>query len=285
MVRFEAGFAPPNGRAFPASVHLTASRSYGSDAMHVRWLIRDESTRVEAERAMVESEAKYRLISDSSSDVVLTTDGSGLIDYASPSALLVLRCDPGDLVGRRVEEVVHRDDRPMLRRLQDAMASEHEAVACICRVRSGKDRFLAMEAAMAPLVGADRSIAGLRYALRDVSEREDSRRAMQEALVLERHAAAALREADATKDALILAASHDLNTPVAAVAALAQLLQGHPGLPPGEIARHRGRPGHHERAAARHLVEPARCGTARRGPRRGQERAHGPDGDRGGARV
>ena len=110
VVGFEAGFAPPNGRPFPASVHLTASRSYGSDAVHVRWLIRD------------------------------------------------------------------------------------------------------------------------------VSEREASRRAMQEALGLERRASAALREADATKDALILAASHDLNTPVAAVAALAQLLLGHPGLPPAEIA-------------------------------------------------
>ncbi len=236
VVSFEAGFTPPNGRAFPAWVHLTASRLYGGDAVHVRWSIRDETSRVVAEEALVESEARYRLIADSSSDVVLTTDGSGHIDYASPSTLVVLRSAPPDLVGRRVEDLVHPEDRDMMRRLQDAVESEQQAAAGICRVRRGKNHYLAMEAAVSPLVESDRSVTGLRYALRDVSDREASRHAMQEALSLERRAGAALREADATKDALILAASHDLNTPVAAVAALAELLQGHPGLPPGEIA-------------------------------------------------
>ncbi|HEY1650932.1 MAG TPA: ATP-binding protein [Acidimicrobiales bacterium] len=237
VVSFEAGFAPPNGRTFPASVHLAASQLYGTEAVHVRWLIRDESTRVAAERALVESEARYRLMADSSSDVVLTTDGSGSIDYASPSTLVVLRCRPHDLVGQRVIDVVHPDDRDRLRRLEHAAAAEQAAAAGICRVRRGENGFLAMEAAVAPLVEVDRSVTGLRYALRDVSDREASRHAMQDALSLERRAAAALREADATKDALILAASHDLNTPVAAVAALAEMLQGHPGLPPGEIAQ------------------------------------------------
>jgi PAS domain S-box-containing protein len=236
VVSFEAAFAPPNGRPFPASVHLTASRSYGSEAMHVRWLIRDESKRVTVERALAESEAHYRLIADSSSDVVLTTGGSGTIDYASPSTLVVLSCSPMDLVGRRVEDVVHPHDRKLLRTLQQAVGSERLAAAGVFRVRSGEDRFLAMEAAVSPLVEAGSPVAGLRYAMRDVSDREASRRAMQDALSLERRAAAALREADATKDALLLAASHDLNTPVAAVAALAELLQGHPGLPPEQIA-------------------------------------------------
>lgn len=236
VVGFEAAFAPPNGRAFPASVHLTASGSYGSDAVHVRWLIRDESKRVTVERALVDSEARYRLIADSSSDVVLTTDGSGTIDYASPSTLVALSCSPQDLVGRRVEDVVHLDDRKLVRTLQQAVGSERLAAAGVFRVRSGEDRFLAMEAAVSPLVEAGSPVAGLRYAMRDVSDREASRRAMQDALSLERRAAAALREADATKDALILAASHDLNTPVAAVAALAEMLQGHPGLPPEQIA-------------------------------------------------
>jgi PAS domain S-box-containing protein len=236
MVSFEADFAPPNGRAFPASVHVTASRSYGSDAVAVRWLIRDESTRVSAERALVESEARYRLIADSSSDVVLTTDGLGHIDYASPSTLVVLYRSPNELVGSRVDDMVHADDRRMVRRLQEAVASERQAMAGICRVRSGEDRFVSMEAAVSPLVEGDSSVAGLRFALRDVSDREASRHAMQEALSLERRASIALREADATKDALILAASHDLTTPVAAVAALAEMLQGQPGLTPEEIA-------------------------------------------------
>jgi two-component system sensor histidine kinase KdpD len=53
----------------------------------------------------------------------------------------------------------------------------------------------------------------------------------------ERQAANALREADAAKDALLLAASHDLSSPVAAVAGLADQLVAHPDLPEGELRR------------------------------------------------
>ena len=50
-------------------------------------------------------------------------------------------------------------------------------------------------------------------------------------------AAAALRDADAAKNALLLAASHEFNTPIAAVAGLADLLVRHPELPEGDIKR------------------------------------------------
>jgi two-component system sensor histidine kinase KdpD len=78
---------------------------------------------------------------------------------------------------------------------------------------------------------------GRTYTMRDVHDREESRLALQTALARERHAAIALREADAAKDALILGASHDLSSPVAAVAGLADQLVRHPDLPEGEIRK------------------------------------------------
>jgi PAS domain S-box-containing protein len=237
VVTFEARFAPPNGRSFAASVNLTASWSGHSGLVSVRWLIRDEGRRVDAERALVESEARYRLLADSSSDVVITTDGSGCIDYASPSTIAVLAHTPRDLKGHSVASLVHRDDRAVLGALQTAVLEEHRSASVVCRFRHGNRGFLPMEAAVVPLAGSAPGSLGLRYALRDVREREESRLAMREALALEQRAAATLREADATKNALLLAASHDLTTPVAAVAALAEILHGHPDLPQGEVER------------------------------------------------
>ena len=66
---------------------------------------------------------------------------------------------------------------------------------------------------------------------------DESRRALQSALNQEREAARAAHEADAAKNALLLAASHDLSSPVAAVAGLADQLVAHPDLPGGEIRR------------------------------------------------
>ena len=106
----------------------------------------------------------------------------------------------------------------------------------VCRVRRCDGRYLPVEVAVVPFARPGHRSPGLRCALRDVREREESRLAMRDALALERHAAATLREADATKNALLLAASHDLSTPVAAVAALAEILHRHPDLPAGEVA-------------------------------------------------
>lgn len=76
----------------------------------------------------------------------------------------------------------------------------------------------------------------MQYALRDVREREAARAALQHALTREQEAAAVLRDADAAKYALLLAAAHELNTPIATVAGLADLLVGHPDLPKGGIS-------------------------------------------------
>jgi two-component system, OmpR family, sensor histidine kinase KdpD len=78
---------------------------------------------------------------------------------------------------------------------------------------------------------------GTSYTLRDVDEVERTHAALHAALSQEREAADALRQADAAKDALLLAASHDLSSPVAAVVALAEQLVAHPDLPDGEIHR------------------------------------------------
>jgi PAS domain S-box-containing protein len=235
VVSFEAGFAPPNGRSFPASVHLTASRSGHTGEVSVRWLVRDEGPRLTAERALAESEARYRLLADSSSDVVMTTDGTGRIDYVSPSTLGVLAWTSEELEGGSLVGIVHPEDRTAVDALQEAALTGRPATV-VCRVRRGDGRYLPVEAAVVPLARPGHTCPGLRYALRDVREREGSRLAMRDALALERHAAATLREADATKNALLLAAAHDLSTPVAAIAALAEILHRHPDLPAGEVA-------------------------------------------------
>ena len=76
VVTFDAGFAPPNGRTFPASVHLTVGGAAEAGNPRVLWLVRDISRRTEAERALSASETRYRLIAESAADVVIATDSA-----------------------------------------------------------------------------------------------------------------------------------------------------------------------------------------------------------------
>ena len=58
-----------------------------------------------------ESEARYRTIAEHSGDVVLELGVDGVVQYASPSAIDQLGCEPDRLIGRDAAEFVDPQDR------------------------------------------------------------------------------------------------------------------------------------------------------------------------------
>jgi len=236
VVEFEARFAPPDGEPFDASVHLTVGGVTDPSAPHVRWLVSDVSRRVAAEQAQAASETRYRLIAESAADVVIATDGEGRVTFASPSTRVTLSIEPDAIEGHTIAAFVHPDDWSELSALRDDALLGRRAAA-VCRFRRGEGDYLPVEARVAPFRQPGERDLGMQYALRDVREREEARAALQQALTREQEAAAVLRDADAAKYALLLAAAHELNTPIATVAGLADLLVRHPDLPGGGIAR------------------------------------------------
>jgi PAS domain S-box-containing protein len=236
VVEFEARFAPPDGAPFDAAVHLTVGGMADVAAPHVRWLVSDVSRRVAAERGLAASETRYRLIAESAADVVIATDGAGQVTFASPSSRTTLSLEPDAMVGHTIAAFVHPDDWPGLSSSQDD-ALVGRSAAVVCRFRCGNGQYLPVEARVSSFRQPGEGGLGMQYALRDVREREAARAALQQALTREQEAAAVLRDADAAKYALLLAAAHELNTPIATVAGLADLLVGHPDLPEGGISR------------------------------------------------
>ncbi len=236
VMEFEARFAPPDGAPFHATVHLTVGGVANPGVPRVRWLVSDVSRRAEAERALSASESRYRLIAESAADVVIATDEAGQVTFASPSTVTTLAIEPDAMGGHTISAFVHPDDWPRLSSLrEDALVGR--SAAAVCRFRCGDGRYLPMEARVAPFRRPEGRGLGMQYALRDVREREAARAALEQALRREQEAAAVLRDADAAKYALLLAAAHELNTPIATVAGLADLLVGHPDLPEGGIAK------------------------------------------------
>jgi PAS domain S-box-containing protein len=165
------------------------------------------------------------------SALVVNTDLSDGIVYASPSAESVLGRGMADLEQRHVSHLFHSDDRAALEALQERARAGRAPMSGVFRLADRSGGSVVMEVTVAP------TESGLSYTMRDTQEREESRIALEAALSRERQAANALREANAAKDALLLAASHDLSSPVAAVAGLADRLLQHPDLPGGELHR------------------------------------------------
>ena len=69
-------------------------------------------------RALRESEARYRLIADGSSDVIINLDRSGRIRYVSPSITDLSGYDPATLIGSDAAGLVLAEDRADLEAVQ-----------------------------------------------------------------------------------------------------------------------------------------------------------------------
>ncbi len=70
-----------------------------------------------AECALRESEARYRLMAENSTDIICRTTTSGVILYASDASRRLLSLEPSELVGRSMYELIHPDDREETRHL------------------------------------------------------------------------------------------------------------------------------------------------------------------------
>ena len=85
---------------------------------------RDVTDQVRVEQALVESEARYRLLAEHASDLVFQADTNGILEWVSPSITRLAGWEPEQVLGRRVRELIHPDD--------------HEALdAAVATLRSG----------------------------------------------------------------------------------------------------------------------------------------------------
>ena len=76
---------------------------------------RDVTSRHRAARAMAESESRFRLLAENTTDVVITVGMDGTIDWVSPAAQASIGHSVSSLIGTGFDKLVHPDDLPALR--------------------------------------------------------------------------------------------------------------------------------------------------------------------------
>jgi diguanylate cyclase (GGDEF)-like protein/PAS domain S-box-containing protein len=142
-------------------------------------VITDVTRYKETERALEASEARFRVLTESTLDVITVVDREGIVVYQSPALMQLVGYEPQGTVGKSVLDLVHRDDvdlvRAALQRVAEARQSR-EAVEFRVAVNGGGWR--TMESLGTNCLD-NPHIRGLVFNSRDVTDRKQIQQKIQ----------------------------------------------------------------------------------------------------------
>jgi PAS domain S-box-containing protein len=152
--------------------------------------------RLRVEDALRVSEARFRALTESTSDWIWEVDENGVYTYASPKVTEILGYEPEEVIGKTPFDFMPPEEARRIAPKFRAAAESREPFAGLDNINRHKDgRLVVLETSGVPVFNAAGDLRGYRGVDRDITDRKRAEEQLRESEELHRTLVSALPEA------------------------------------------------------------------------------------------
>lgn len=160
---------------------LTPIQDGAAEVASVVFNLRDFTEQRRAEVALRESEEKYRLLAENSTDMISRHDPAGVYLYVSPACERLLGYEPHELVGRSAYDLIDNRDREDVGRVHGALLRTSDVFTVTFRIHRRDDSVIWFETTTRtvrdPSTG---EVVEIQCSSRDVSLRKEAEECLRQ---------------------------------------------------------------------------------------------------------